>query len=96
MLKHLLNQYITELHRLFDENGKYIPETVSLKFTNKEANAAIADYLELVRYEKINGITFDKTKSSSDAKDRLMMYFNLNYSRADKMLKITKPCSSSF
>lgn len=59
-----------------DENGKYIPETVSLKFTNKETNAAIADYLELVRYEKINGITFDKTKSSSDAKDRLMMYFN--------------------
>ena len=59
-----------------DENGKYIPETVSLKFTNKEANAAIVDYLELVRYEKINGITFDKTKSSSDAKDRLMMYFN--------------------
>jgi hypothetical protein len=47
-----------------------------LKFTNKEANAAIADYLELVRYEKINGITFDKAKSSSDAKDRLMMYFN--------------------
>ena len=59
-----------------DENGKYIPETVSLKFSNKKANAAIADYLELVRYEKINGITFDKTKSSSDAKDRLMMYFN--------------------
>lgn len=59
-----------------DENGKYIPESVSLKFTNNEANAAIADYLELIKYKKTNRITIKKTQTSSDLKDRLMMYFN--------------------
>ena len=30
-----------------NENGDYIPETVYLKFTNKEVNVAIADYLKM-------------------------------------------------
>ena len=59
-----------------DENGKYIPETVSLKFTNKQVNIAITDYLKMVDSEKINNIVIDETPFDLNRKDRLMMYFN--------------------
>ena len=58
-----------------NENGDYIPETVYLKFTNKEVNVAIADYLKMVENNKTTGVTVEKTLSDSNRRDRLMMYF---------------------
>lgn len=59
-----------------DENGDYNPETVTLRFTNKEVNATIAEYMDLIDTKRINKISIKKTPNNSDIKDRLMMYFN--------------------
>ena len=68
------------------------------------------DYIRLkncrVEYLLTNGMIIDFTYKEENfvhllglhkLEDiQLIQLFNLNYSRADKMLKITKPCFSSF
>lgn len=57
-----------------DENGEYIPETVSLKFGEKEINKAITDYLRLIENEYGDYIVIEKYCYDRYTKDRLLMY----------------------
>ena len=72
--------------------------------TGELADIAGITYKSIRIYVETGLLTPDKitesgyklfSRKSVEKLQRILM-FNLNYSRADKMLKITKPCFSSF
>ena len=65
----------------------------------KYCNAEKTQHVGSCKVDKEYTIYVDKKNNNSFVSIKVlvdMMFFILNYSQADKMLKITKPCSSSF